>query len=101
MCGSFNLFFKEWNLVLDNVPNDGEINIEIFMNYSVSQSYNFPPGNIGKFILHVRRDTVCGFADNFQIPNYRINNNLLRSKSIERQVFRVMLNFVDTFEDVS
>ena len=87
----YNLFFQNRKVVLNNIPHNSIVNLEIFMNNIVSHSINLFPGRIGMsytkfFCKHIR-----GFAQNFNVLYNGIVHHIISNKIIKGFSFGVTI----------
>jgi hypothetical protein len=62
---SFDL--KLWQILLDDLPNNLYVDVEIIVNDAISQTDNFAPLDLGALGPEILRQAIGCFADDFQI----------------------------------
>jgi hypothetical protein len=62
---SFDLRFRQ--ILLDDLPNNLYIDVEVIVDDAISQTDDFAPLDLGMLGSKILRQAVGSFADNFQI----------------------------------
>src|SRR5918996_1691610 len=84
-------------ILLDDLPNNLYINVEIIVNDAISQANDSAPLDLDVLGSEILRQAVGSFADDFQIADDRVDGLIVFYESVVIQPGYVALDFLNRF----
>ncbi len=95
-----DLFSKADEFVLDDVPDNPLVDPDIVVNDAVAETRHLGPGDIAMGVLEFLGQLPGRFANDFQIPDHRIDRLIVVEKGGPIQTLNVTLDLADGGQDV-
>lgn len=79
-------------VVLDDIPDDDQIDTEVFMDEEIAEILDILPGDAGSIALEGVGQFADRLADDFEFADHRRLTHAIGSKLLEREVVNVALD---------
>ena len=102
LLGEYSLHFgpQDGQLLLDDIPNDLDVDSEVCVDQDVAQAGDPPPIDLGVSRTDLVGQVLDRFADDFQVADHGIEGPLVAGQRFAGESGRVATDLLDGLQDI-